>query len=419
MAAELDDQARQNLAIEAGRVFTPTAPIDERSLFAGRETQVRQVVDAINQKGQHAIIFGERGVGKTSLANVLSGFLSAPNSRIVSPRVTCDSQDTFESVWKKVFQRIELQYEVSEAGFGAAPQNVVVPSAQLLLPDHQERVTTDVVRRILIHLSQDSVPIIIVDEFDALSERSKRAFADMIKMLSDDAVAATVILVGVADSVDQLIKEHQSVERALVQVPMPRMSPDEIGAIIDKGLTLLGMTIDDAPRRRIVLLSQGLPHYTHLLSLYSVRQALDNLSLRITDKTVSQAISQALTGAQRTIHSAYHRATMSPRKDNLFAVVLLSCALAKTDELGYFMAQDVRTPMREITGKQYDIPSFSQHLNEFCEEKRGPILQRLGTTRRFRFRFINPLMQPFVIMQGFSTGLVDKNVLDRIESPRA
>jgi Holliday junction resolvasome RuvABC ATP-dependent DNA helicase subunit len=32
-------------------------------------------MDAINQQGQHVLIYGERGVGKTSLANVLSGFL--------------------------------------------------------------------------------------------------------------------------------------------------------------------------------------------------------------------------------------------------------------------------------------------------------------------------------------------------------
>src|SRR5262245_47987345 len=92
---------------EVGRVFTPTAPIDERSLFAGRDSQVRRVVDAINQKGQHAIIFGERGVGKTSLANVLSSFLSGQADIILAPRVNCDSDDTFDSVWTKVFEHIE------------------------------------------------------------------------------------------------------------------------------------------------------------------------------------------------------------------------------------------------------------------------------------------------------------------------
>ncbi|MCE4544572.1 MULTISPECIES: hypothetical protein [unclassified Caballeronia] len=82
---------------------------------------------------------------------------------------------------------------------------------------------------------------------------------------------------------------------------------------------------------------------------------------------------------------------MSPRKDNLFADVLLACAMAPADQMGYFAAQDIRAHIQLITGKDYQIPSFSKHLKEFCEEKRGPILKKIGTARRFRFRFINPL----------------------------
>ena len=48
--------------------FTPGAPIDSRDLFAGRTRQIDKAINTIFQRGQHAIIFGERGVGKTSLA---------------------------------------------------------------------------------------------------------------------------------------------------------------------------------------------------------------------------------------------------------------------------------------------------------------------------------------------------------------
>ena len=82
----------------------------------------------------------------------------------------------------------------------------------------------------------------------------------------------------------------------------------------------------------------------------------------------------------------------------------MACALAKTDELGFFAAQDVRDPMKMITGKRYEIPSYAQHLNDFCDAKRGPILEKTGAKRRFRFRFVNPLMQPYVVMQGFAAG---------------
>jgi len=408
------------LALEAGRVFSPTAPIDERSLFAGRDPQIRQVVDAILQKGQHAILFGERGVGKTSLANVLSTFLSAPGALLIlAPRVNCDGLDSFDSVWRKAFDQIDLQRQVQQAGFGRGPKSEVFTAAAAMLPDHSIPISPDHVRRGLTLLAQYATPIIIIDEFDRLPAEPKRAFADTIKTLSDHSVGATVVLVGVADSVDQLISEHQSVERALVQVRIPRMSPTEIRAIIEKGLERLGMSIAPSALHKISLLSQGLPHYTHLIGLYASRHALDRGKLRITEDIVESAIQIALNGAQQSVRSAWHRATSSPRKDNLFGDVLLACALAKSDDLGYFAAQDVREPIREITGKQYDIPSFSQHLNDFCEEKRGPILQRTGTKRRFRFRFVNPLMQPFVIMQGIADNRIKKNLLDKIQDTKS
>ena len=59
------------------------------------------------------------------------------------------------------------------------------------------------------------------------------------------------MLVGVADSVDQLIEEHQSIERAAVQIHMPRMSVSELSEIIDKGLSQAGMTIEPEAKKSI------------------------------------------------------------------------------------------------------------------------------------------------------------------------
>jgi len=253
MRAEEDDNAWMDLGLQAGQVFTPTSPIDERSLFAGRDEQVRLVVDVVNQKGQHAILYGERGVGKTSLANVLSSFLGVPGSTIVAPRVNCDSTDSFGSVWRKIFDQIQLNRSVQLAGFGRQPEATTFSAGEIL----GSASTPDDVRRGLTLLSQASLPILIVDEFDRLEEAPRRAFADTIKMLSDHAVGATILLVGVADSVEQLIQGHQSVERALVQIRMPRMSEGEIIRIIRLGLKRLGMSITSVAEQRIAKLDEA------------------------------------------------------------------------------------------------------------------------------------------------------------------
>ena len=404
MAEAVSRERIQQLLVDAGRFFSPSAPVDEKSLFAGRLEQMIQVIDSINQKGQHCIIFGDRGVGKTSLANVLSAFLP-PGQKIVPIRVNCDTGDTFDSLWRKVFSEVQdNEYNVN-SGFGGDAQ----PAR---LDVSEEFVTPEIVRRQFSRWSSRFTPLVIIDEFDRIDDGYRTIFADTIKTLSDRASPGTVLLVGVAESVDQLIVAHESVQRALVQVKMPRMSQAEVKEVVTKGLTALQMTIDRIAIERIAILAQGLPHYAHLLGLHSARSALIEDSVHITTELLNDAVKKAIEGAQQSIRSAVHKAIASPRKDNLFAEVLLSCALAARDDMGTFAAQDVRGPMQMITGKAYEIPSFAQHLNEFSETKRGNILKKTGGSRRFRYTFANPLLQPYVVMKGFADGKITADVFD-------
>lgn len=403
-----DREVGARIGLQAGRVFTPAAPVDKHALFAGRKEQLRKVVDTVVQRGQHAIIFGERGVGKTSLANVLEDTLRAPGGEVITAHVNCDSGDTFESLWTKIFGEIELHTEVRSAGF----QPSISREVTTLADEIHFPVTTTKVRKYLTALSEGALLVIIVDEFDRIQNPQARAmFADTIKMLSDHAVPATLVIVGVADTVDELLAEHQSIERALVQIHMPRMSVEELAEIISKGTSKLNLKIDSDAKKRITLLSRGLPHYTHALSLHAVRASVDDGQTTIKMRHVDTAIQKALNEAQQSTISAYHKAVSSQRRDNLYSQVLLACALAETDQMGYFAPADLREPMSKIMNRPYEIANYIQHLNAFCKSERGAVLQRLGIPRRYRYRFKNPLMQPFVTMQGFASGLLDRSLL--------
>lgn len=404
----LTSEERIRLEIKAGEVFKPATPINEAKLFAGRINEIRKILDAIESQGQHIIIYGERGVGKTSLVNVISELLSQ-NIKIVSAKTNCDSDDNFNSVWGKIFGQLKLKIESQKPGFQSETQINFVPLAQIL---NKKNIGTDDVKNGLSIFGRTPLPLIIIDEFDRLPNgKNTRLFADVIKTLSDFSSSATLIIVGVADKVDELIAEHQSCERALVQIQMPRMSKEELNEIVSKGLSQIDMTIDEEVKNNLTSLSQGLPHYTHLLALHSCRKAIDHQRKNIERIDFDGAIKEALENSQQSVIGAYHKATASPRRENLYREVLLACALAKPDDLGYFQAADVREPMRKIMGKRYEISAFSRHLNDFCNESKGSILVKFGTKRKFRFRFKNPLMQPYVIMQGLAEGKIENSIL--------
>ena len=276
------------------------------------------------------IIFGERGVGKTSLANVLSSFVS-PNINLLPTRINCDAGDNFETVWKKVFEEMHIISTKPGMGFNAPDQvKHFIPKDFFREPS----IAPNDVRKAIIQISSSFLPLIIIDEFDRLKEDVRKLFADLIKSLSDYSLNATVVLIGVGSNVEQLIEEHESVSRSLVQISMPRMNPDEIRAIITNALNYLGMNINENTLMKIVSLSKGLPHYTHLIGLHATRSALDNSSLMVTDSNLENAIKKSIADSQHSIITDYYKAIKSSYKNNLFSQIILACALAPVNELG-------------------------------------------------------------------------------------
>ncbi len=389
--------------------FTPSAPIDNSALFAGRTTQITKLLNAITQKGQHAILYGERGVGKTSLANVmkdiLKAFVKTANAESYWIGSTnCEGASTFESIWTALLRDVKTQSAKPVAGFS----QLVEAKTGTLLDFCPSPKNSEDIRQFLEQLPQSSV--FVIDEFDQMKKNTARkAIADTIKSLSDRAVNSTIIILGVADSVGELLAEHISIERALVQIPMQRMSSDELKEIIDKGMKAAGMAIEDDAKIKIAHLSQGLPHYTHLLALHAAQSAVSSDRFLVGSSDVDSALKVAVEQAQQSIVTGYVTATTS-RRGNLYSQVLTACAMSPKDELGYFSSSDVREPMSKIMGRPYEIPAFSQHLNEFCTKERNNILKRIGYPRRYRYRFTNPLMEPYVIMKGMTKGFIKDEV---------
>jgi Cdc6-like AAA superfamily ATPase len=186
--------------------------------------------------------------------------------------------------------------------------------------------------------------VIVFDEFDRLAQEQRRLFADTIKDLSDNSTNATIMLVGVANDVAVLIDEHQSIERCMSQIYMPPMANYELREIIESGLRLLDMGIDQQAKEIIVSLSRGYPYYTHLLCYEAAMKAIKAKSDTIKSADLAGAIKEAINSAQASVREDYLKAADGPRKGTTYPLVLLACALADTDDLGYFKPNDVYPP---------------------------------------------------------------------------
>lgn len=399
------------LAFEASQLFSPSAPLNEADLFAGRRTQLQKMLDATSERGKHAILFGERGVGKTSLAKLFSALFPKTLRHIWSVREQADPTDDFSSLWRKVFRDITIQVPREDGG----------SDNRLVSEYYPEKITPDDVRRELEALFKPTdIPIIIIDEFDKIMDPSTPSLmANTLKYLSDYSVNCTVVLVGVADNINELIGEHESIPRCLEQIPMPRMIKDESREILEKIIPRLGMKIERDALWKIVHLSRGLPSYVHALGLYSVQEAAKRKSLNLVESDVDEAIKRVLEKSQESVQEAYSKAVHSNRSDNLYREVLLACALADTNDRGTFAPLSVCEPLTGILKREkgVEIAAFQQHLQKFITPERASVLIRRGRERSYRYRFRDPMMQPYVIMRGIDQGFVDAKAIDVLSFP--
>jgi hypothetical protein len=329
---------------------------------------------------------------------------------VIAARVQADPSDTFASLWNKAIDEFASMAK-SLGSYELAPVDNTISME-----------TPDVVRRELQKCKPNATPIIVIDEFDKLKDENARLLtANVIKYLYDYSVNVTVVLVGVAEDVSSLIKDHESIDRALTQIRLNRMSDHELNGVIDKRLARTPVKISGDARWTIVTLSRGLPYFTQMLGKYSSINAVRGKRLVVSVDDVDKAMSQFIEDAEQKLDEAYRNATESNQKDALFREVLLACALSKSDPSGFFTPTDVIDPLTAIVGSKKRHAHFQRHLTEFLTDNRGKVLVRRGTERQYRYRFTDPMMQPYVIIRGIQDRLIDpasrKRLLER-EQPQ-
>lgn len=189
---------------------------------------------------------------------------------------------------------------------------------------------------------------------------------------------------------------------------MHRMQPSELRQIISDRLPSLGMDIQQDALSYIVALSRGLPHYAHLFGQRAVKKALENRVLIVETTHVEAAMPECIEETDQSVREQYHLSTISPRTGNIYKEVLLSAALAQVDDLGYFAPAALQKPLTVILGRPAKVSLFGQHLKILCDADHGNMLEQVGTARRYRYRFAEPMMQPFILMNGLRDNLVTR-----------
>jgi Cdc6-like AAA superfamily ATPase len=372
----------------ASQIFTPGYPVQQKDLFAGRSTQLNRAIESLSAPGRHPVIFGQRGVGKTSLANILSDALQG----LVALRISCDGSDTFVTVWNRILYTASVTFKQNAFGFAPEQATRTVTLAEALGHDPQTTKPAeiaDLLRR------TDSYCVLILDEFDKIQDhRAKTEFADLVKILSDTVPKTTLVLVGVAENIHELVGQHPSIDRNLVQIELPPMSDEEIGEIMAAGFAKLGLTVEDGVIARIPPLAGGFPHYAHLLGLCAAKAAVRNATTLVTHQLFDVACNLALEDAIEKYRDSFARGTATTQASR-YPLILAACGYARADTRGVFRATDVVDAVADVFDISLPIQAVVPALGEFLRRERAEILQAVKVANRQCYRFRDPMMRPF------------------------
>jgi Cdc6-like AAA superfamily ATPase len=372
------------------QVFSPTAPIKQKDFFHGRILQLTKIMEAINELGQHAILYGERGVGKTSLANIMV----KSYTNLFPVKITCSRQDDFKSLWQQTFDKVQFSTTTQGLGFNAEQKKNIISLGQ-----HLNRIDDLAPSNIVNLLTQLSTYrfLFIFDEFDNINNKKTRfSFADLIKSFSDNLDNSTVVLIGIADNVEELIGSHQSLERCLKQIKMPRMSADESSEIITNGLNRLEISINESTKNQIIEFSSGFPHYVHLLCKYGAKELILNNKSDFNATYLKIAIKTGIDNTSEQLRTSYQKATIDAKENSKWVQVLHACANSETDQFNCFTIGNVLKQYNYMRTKKVIGSNIIYNLNQLCTKERGEVLKKTGKGVNTRFRFINPMMRAFV-----------------------
>ncbi len=368
-------------------IFSPSAPIESISLFVGRTAQVTKIKEAVEERGQHIVTFGSRGVGKTSLANIVRDLFK----NVSTVKVTCNRSDTFRTIWDRAFSKTKFVISDKTVGFNPSVKDQVI---RLYLPE-KEDITAHDIEEVLSDVY--NTMLIVFDEFDSISDPETRIkMADTIKSLSDNIFNITIMIIGIADNVDELLGHHSSLERCIKQIYVPIMNADESYQIIENNLPLVSLKIEKDVADRIVEYASGFPHYVHLLCKYSSQLAITEGKKTINHEHLNWAVDESISNSSQSIVSAYHLAVKSSnRKKNQFEDVVYACSLIESNTRE-FSSDDVIKIYNKLTASENKPETINYNLGMLCKEERGEILIKTVQAGEQKYAFKNPLMKAFV-----------------------
>ncbi len=405
---EIGDGIKRALLLQQSKVndvFTPHAPIKKHHNFVGRTSLISKVIECLIKPGHHSLLFGDRGVGKSSLANAVTDVILKDlfNGEII--KKGCDSTDTFASIMEEPLRMAGVNIDLKKISkdievHGEASGSIKVPlvgggikgGAKRKKSEHHEIEQNTISPSWVGSKIKKLRCLIVVDEFDSISNiQDKHKMAELLKYLSDNTETVNIMIVGIGESANDLTAGHPSVGRCLMELHVSRMDDMELRKIIIDGAQKLGLIFQDEVIDTIVSISAGYPYFTHLIALKCAEEVIVAKEKHINMEKLKHALVLSVESAKSTIGAAYYSAIRG-NKSAEHTRVLSAAASCEREE---FSVRDIANKLTEQLGIEVESSTFTRFLQANASNCSTKLFRRI---RQGVYQFCDPRMPSFIQM---------------------
>ncbi|MFB0493688.1 Cdc6-like AAA superfamily ATPase [Methylobacterium sp. OAE515] len=412
IAGITEDEFREIIATN----LTPSEEIKTPERLFGRQKNLTAIDRALNSPGRQIFVYGDRGVGKSSLAVTAAHVHTG--SENIPIYVPCGRlsgfSDVIQAVGNKTISIVE-RFEKPATGrgfnFGVAPWasvgvNAGTPGSSAIPAPTTIDEALDVIRYVA--EKRKGKLVVVIDEMERIEKVEERdKFAEFIKNIPTLGNEVRFIFCGIASDVEELINAHQSAGRILETIKLERLRHDALWKIITTVSEMVGISIAHEMLVRISQISDGFPHFVHLIGdtmFWNVFDDPDPVTT-VERRHFRAGIKGALERSDVVLRSQYQKAVQKTRNTLDYEEALWALADSTSDRRQVTDIHDASyRRIMDSRGDRRFLPrdAFNQRLLSLRKEGHGRVVIGHGSGW---FGFRENLMRGYVRLRAEDQGI--------------
>ncbi len=331
-----NDGARRRLALRDA--LGASQPVVARETFAGRRDAMAALINAVEEQRVHVVVYGERGIGKTSLAHVFAE--TAREARYHVIYASCGTAANFPDMFRSVLARIPRIYHASV--LPNSPEGEKAGTLETMLPEgvFGARELAEVLSSVV-----GTRVIVILDEYDRVVDVNfRREVAELIKNLSDRAARVQLVITGVALNLDELIGYAPSIRRNIAGLPMTPLAASEVRELLRMGEVAAEITYSKDALTLITRMAGGSPYLVRLLGHQAGLTALGANRDEVSYADARSAVEKVIADWQASLPRRV-QANLVREEARTHWSLLIAAARAGSTADGWFTIDDVYAEM--------------------------------------------------------------------------